>query len=82
MTNFRGFASKMTIIKSICSFKNQEDKYLQSFDFLRDVRHIVSRQLITIQDVQYYLTKNKDKIGYTFIKNEVFETFKARVFNL
>jgi len=70
LTNLRNFASKISIMKSICDYKSQDDKYLQFLDFLRDVRNIVGHQLITIQDVQSYLIKNKDKSIYTFIKDE------------
>ena len=64
------FAIKVSIMKSICDYKNQNMKFLEFLDFLRDVRNIVGHQLITINEIHSYLIKEKNKFVYSFVEDK------------
>ena len=64
------FVAKVALMKSICQFKNEDNKFLEFLDFLRNARNIVGHQLITLDEVYSYLIQEKGKFVYSFVEEK------------
>lgn len=73
------FSQKIAIMQSICDYKNADAKYLDFLNFLRDVRNIVSHQLVEEIDIQKYLGENQEKFVYGFVQEEMKQFFAQNI---
>jgi hypothetical protein len=65
------FAQKISLMQSICDYKETEAKYLDFLNFLREARNTVGHQLITINDAILFLDNNKDKFILDFVRQDI-----------
>ena len=73
------FAQKIAIMQSICDYKTGDVKYFDFLNFLRDVRNIVSHQLVKEIDIQQYLNENKEKFVYNFVQETMKPLFASNI---